>query len=1390
MARARLPHPRIAALVAVLTFLSAPPARCDTAPAAGAVSAESVQLQAHLRALEQHLRGHLRPAASAVAGGRRPAAELLREHDLLLAQLDLLEARIRTLEPRTAGELLDLLRFLRDEVRHLGTAAAGSGAEPGDRTPPERAPAATTPATGSLADGPPPANDDCASAQPIDDGTVFGDTTGATADGYARCWQGNTGLDLWYRYTAPADAELAVYLTADSTPGHDISVHAICPGTPLNEITCRNRFPIAAGEEILIRVASRDGYPEGPFALIVEPASTLSGTVTDAETGASVPAVEVRIWSQEAYDYVGDAVSGGGGRYTASVLRPGTHFVEARAETHHGEIFDEVTCDDDCWLADVGTPVEVGRNAQVTGIDFTLERRASISGRVTEAATGAPIAGASVDVATSSGRIVRTGTTDALGDYTAGGLDPDTYFVKVTAGGYFRELYDEVRCPDPNCSTVAGTPIAVADEATVTGIDFALESLGRITGTITSTTGQPLHFIQIRVRGAERAGLHSTAWTDENGEYSIGDLYAGSYLVTTLNNDGWADEAYDDLPCPYEDCDPRIGMPVPVTAGATTAGIDFALEVAGIVTGTVTDGRTGAAVRSAQVWIFGADGFPIDVSSAANRGRYRLTGLADGTYFAVVTAPGRIPELYDDLPCPGAPFGCDATAGAPIPTATGTITADIDFVLAGQGISGRVTDAATGEPLRYATVWFRDPQGEVVRTTSTRFTGSYRVLDLPADTYHVAANLASYVEERYDDVSCLEGCDPLAGDPVEVRPNAVTRNVDFALAPLGTISGTVKDAGGQPLHFISVFARSAAGEIVESARTDLDGSYTLDDGLVPGTYFVHARGDHYLAELYDDQPCAEDDCSDTTAATPIPIALGTAVSGIDFTLDFTLDSAETLLSGEVRNAVNGDPIDRVEVKIWTAGGTLVESESTSYNGTYEVAGLAPGTYFVSTRSAETDGFIDELYGDLPCPFGRCDPTTGDPVEVDLHSPTAGIDFVLDLEQGISGRVTHETSGLPLPTATVEVWDAAGNEVELLYTTNSGGYIGALPAGTYFLSVSAGQGSPDFDDELYDNLPCPRYGCDPTLGTPVTVTPGAVLRNLDFTLSGPYCERGLCLAGDRFRVSVRWEDFDVGGGTGSPEQLTTDAGTFWFFDPDNVELVVKVLDACVEPFNHFWVFAAGLTNVATELVVLDTWTLERHSYVNPLGNAFELIRDTTAFSCELPAAEPAILAAQDESEGEELARQTRRELEGRLELLAAGEIGASEPAIEGAADPLGDAGCAPGTTTLCLRGGRFQVESSWRTAAGDLGVGQAVTLTDDSGYFWFFGDDNVEAIVKVLDACGLPSFRNFWVFAAGLTDVEVTLQVTDTVSGEVREYVNPLGTPFLAIQDTDAFATCP
>lgn len=115
-------------------------------------------------------------------------------------------------------------------------------------------------------------------------------------------------------------------------------------------------------------------------------------------------------------------------------------------------------------------------------------------------------------------------------------------------------------------------------------------------------------------------------------------------------------------------------------------------------------------------------------------------------------------------------------------------------------------------------------------------------------------------------------------------------------------------------------------------------------------------------------------------------------------------------------------------------------------------------------------------------------------------------------------------------------------------------------------------------------------------------------------------------------------------------------------------------------------------------------------------------------------------------------------------------------------------CTPGDRSLCLNNERFEVRAEWTRSNGQTGFGHAVPLTSDTGYFWFFLDTNVEVVIKVLEGCGANS--HYWVFAGGLTDVRVRLTVRDSRTGVTKEYNNPQGTAFRAIQDTGAFAACP
>jgi predicted outer membrane repeat protein len=249
--------------------------------------------------------------------------------------------------------------------------------------------------------------------------------------------------------------------------------------------------------------------------------------------------------------------------------------------------------------------------------------------------------------------------------------------------------------------------------------------------------------------------------------------------------------------------------------------------------------------------------------------------------------------------------------------------------------------------------------------------------------------------------------------------------------------------------------------------------------------------------------------------------------------------------------------------------------------------------------------------------------------------------------------------------------------------------------------------------------------------------------------GPF----LCLNGNRFRAEVA---FNLGTETRSARavSLTADTGNFWFVDPSNVELAVKVLDG--RSLNrHFWVFYGALTNLEYTLSITDRVTGTVKSYHNPSGN-FASAGDTAAFPAAPAASAAASPAVADSAQSSLLS----------AEGFALEAASSEEPIFA----PAGN--CQPGPQSLCLNQGRFKVELAWRDFANHRGAGQAVPLTGDTGYFYFTAATNLEVFIKVLD--GRPVNGFFWVFFGALSNQEYTITVTDTMTGAVRTYTNPLG----------------
>jgi hypothetical protein len=290
------------------------------------------------------------------------------------------------------------------------------------------------------------------------------------------------------------------------------------------------------------------------------------------------------------------------------------------------------------------------------------------------------------------------------------------------------------------------------------------------------------------------------------------------------------------------------------------------------------------------------------------------------------------------------------------------------------------------------------------------------------------------------------------------------------------------------------------------------------------------------------------------------------------------------------------------------------------------------------------------------------------------------------------------------------------------------------------------------------------------------------------------ESALCVQGGRFRVEVTWTDFQGRSGSGRAVPLSSDSGYFWFFNRENIELAVKVLDGRAVN-GRFWVFYGALSNVEYTVLVTDTATGAVRAYRNP-SRVFASVGDTGAFTPDGAPREvddsgeehddPALLADLTRIASDTLHvgwRNLRRVVLPGLGAASVNPLlsGADLTLASSAAHPR--ANCLPTANALCLAANRFRVEVEWRDFRGRTGFGMSKPLTTDTGAFWFFNTANTELIVKVLD--GRAVNDHFWVFYGALSNVEYTLRVTDTLSGAVRTYRNPSGT-FASRGDVEAF----
>jgi hypothetical protein len=551
------------------------------------------------------------------------------------------------------------------------------------------------------------------------------------------------------------------------------------------------------------------------------------------------------------------------------------------------------------------------------------------------------------------------------------------------------------------------------------------------------------------------------------------------------------------------------------SAGRATVRSNALENGTGSIQGQVTS-NTGRVVSKAQVLLFDGNGEYMDFADVDGRGGYNLTGLGTGSYRLLLLADGYQFQLYNGIPCPDG--DCNIAGGTAVAVTDGFLTSDKDFVVTNQRtlVSGTVEDDA-GNPLQGVTVVVVENDGTPRAAAASDENGAYLAEVPTGGTYYARTYNSVYpglVNQVYSGINCTT-CNALAGTAISVTTGTEHGNIDFALRTGGRIAGQVTDSvDGSGLGDRVVSIYNNAGQPVSYGVTGADGNYASHDGLLDGTYYAGVSTEGYTPQVYDDINCSTG-CN-VTSGTGVAVSLGATVNGIDF----SLSQLKIFISGSVVAAGTQTPLVDVRVSAYDEAGRLVKATLTDVSGNYAVLVDAPGDYYLRTDSHEAPGHVDQLYRNIDC--SGCAVTGGLKVGTTPNHPAEGIDFALASDGGnISGRIVNSGNN-PVTFAAVVIYSASGEVASEGHADSNGDYSldRGLTAGTYY-AVAYADG---YEPTLYGGGFC-NAGCDPTTGTPISVTRGATTAGINLTLNDPSAHiTGNVVAGD---TSQPLEDVAVG-----------------------------------------------------------------------------------------------------------------------------------------------------------------------------------------------------------------------------------------------------------------------
>lgn len=367
--------------------------------------------------------------------------------------------------------------------------------------------------------------------------------------------------------------------------------------------------------------------------------------------------------------------------------------------------------------------------------------------------------------------------------------------------------------------------------------------------------------------GVSNAGAPLLSWTGMPGEYKYG--------VSVWGDNGAISWYVQDLTTPSV----VYGGPA-LTPGNTYYWGVYLMDSLGnrsytpatfvylpAIMGRVTDSQN-KGIQYVSIYVYDSNYNYIGNGRTDKNGDYAISNIQPGSYkvrFYYYSSSGYFDEWYNGK--------ADFNNADAVTISSDTVTS-LNYKKASYGwITGRVTDSQ-GNGIQNVPIYVYDGNYGNISSGVTDKNGDYLINYLRPGSYKVRfyGYDSGYFEEWYNDKNSFN-----AADVVTISADIATQ-VNAVLTKYGSISGRVTDENtGLGVSDAYVYAWNDSGSGSGYAYTDASGNYTIDKGLIQGSYRVRAQANQYVEEYFNNTP-------DWNSAILVQVDIEQNTQNINFTL--------------------------------------------------------------------------------------------------------------------------------------------------------------------------------------------------------------------------------------------------------------------------------------------------------------------------------------------------------------------------------------------------------------------------------------------------------------------------------------------------------------------------